>query len=743
MLKSTLRLLAVIVFLLYFIPRPLSAATEEFLEVRIDAGKISFYPAEGNFPFFSARAFINDKGVMTFNHLPERIGVKEMPPGENIFKLEVIDKEQNQHTSFWAITVEEERIASARSLILSAGTLVPVPIGKSGEEFLFKAAGQEKDTKEAVGLFQKFLVLFPGSGWREQALFQLALGYQNLSDYPKAFFYFQKFTKEFPQSEKIGEVRLNLGKILFLYQEYQKAAEVYESTLQYLPADYSGADTGWFTFGVCNSQIQDYEKAVTAFETYLLNYPQNSRYPEATYRLADNYNLAGKVLMGEEKGKKQEQDWQDFLTDEEKKGDKKKEEVNPEKKEEPEVAKPPELSPKEKKEKADKYFNQSYRLFTSFVQFWPDNPFYQDALLSLSILCQRLNRNKESLQYLAKIKGKTQEPAVITQVAFYEGRAHQNLKQHKEAIDLFSGIIAGRDKDYSNPARYHRALSYYLLEDYATSAGEFSQFISLYKQDSLMPMSTYYNLASLFYEYLRKYKSPEVFEQLQAVIEPLVEQLKDLALNYQDTEAGTLASKLAEEGYDILSPDEEMVSFSCPVFDLTSYAKDALAKYPEGPAKALFAEGERLMEEKLYKKAGGCFLAIVNNFPESGLVRPAQYKLGLIYGNLGAYTQGISAFKEVLKIDPKSSLADDSLYLIAYYYMSLESYKNATKYLEKLISAFPDSPRTPWARKDIEIMKQKGLGDAEKPEEHGEKSATQQGKSALSSKTRGKTSGMQ
>ena len=165
-------------------------------------------------------------------------------------------------------------------------------------------------------------------------------------------------------------------------------------------------------------------------------------------------------------------------------------------------------------------------------------------------------------------------------------------------------------------------------------------------------MSTYYNLASLFYEYLRKYRSPEVFEQLQTVIEPFVEQLKDLALTYQDIEAGTLASALAEEGYDILSPDEEMVSFSCPVFDLTAYAKDALVKFLGATAKVLFA--------------------------------------------------------------------DDALYLIAYYYMSLESYKNANKYLEKLIGAFPNSSRTPWARKDIEIMKQKGLG-AEAENETGTK----------------------
>jgi TolA-binding protein len=269
--------------------------------------------------------------------------------------------------------------------------------------------------------------------------------------------------------------------------------------------------------------------------------------------------------------------------------------------------------------------------------------------------------------------------------------------------------MAGQDKDYAPLSRYHCALSYYLSGDYAVSAGEFSQFVVLYNQDLLVPMATYYSLASLFYESLRKYnnpENPEAFKQLQEILEPTIKQLQGLVSTYPGTEASTLASILASESSDIPFPEEKTVAFSCPVFDLASYAKDALAKYPAGPAKALFDEGEGLMEKQLYQEAGGCFLAIVNNFPDSGLVLSAQYKLGLLYGNLSAFTQGISAFKEVLKIDPKNELAGDCLYLIAYYYMSVNNYGTATKYLEQLIRAFPFSLRTPWAKKDIELMKQ-------------------------------------
>jgi len=696
-------------FLILLFPITSFSTTEEFIEVRASENSISFFPAEGSFPFLITRLYLDNKGKRNFNLLPGSISLKDIEEGSHLLKLEVLDKEKEVHTSLYEINIKNNKMASFQLLVLQGNRLIPITRDKKGERLLLGLIKQEKDSSSLISLSQKFLVLFPKNESYEEILFNLANIYEEREEYPKAFFFYKKFIKDYPESEKLGRARLRIGKILFGYGKYDEARDVYEKTLAFFPAEEESAK-GLFQLASGYEIGEDYEKASAAYETYLLNYLEDSDYPLGIYRLANTYTTLGKILQGkiviikeEEIEEKEEEETTKTSETEEKPKEKK-----------------PQLSPEEKEKKAQVYYIQAYRLYEAFLLLYSNHRLCFDSQLELAILCQELNRYQESLNYLSSLERKNENKETIPKILYYQGLAKQSINEYKESITLFSKTMDYQNKEFAPLAKYQKGLSYFFLEDYSRGYGELNRFTSLYPEHHLLSLAKYYSLACLFYETMRKYTSEETFEYLQERMTPIVEELKELAMNYEGTEAGALAQALSEEGYEILAPEEEIEVVKGIIVDLSSYMEEALNKYPYGPDKLLFEEGMALVKQKKYKEAGGYFLALLSRFPESTLIISAHYQLALVYGNLTAYKQGIREFKELIKINPKDELADDSQYLIGYYYLCLESYKNAQKNFEKVIKNYPDSPRALWARKDIQIMEQKGL--LEEKEEKKEKS---------------------
>jgi len=690
-------------FLLFFLPKICFSATEEFVEVRASETEISFFSAEGVFPFLIARLYLDSKGKRNFNLLPQSLSLKDIEEGNHLLKLEVLDKEKEVHTSLYEVILQDKKIASFQLLVSQGNRLVPITKDKKGEKLLLGLIKQEKDFLPLISLSQKFLVLFPESDTSEELLFNLANIYEESEEYPKAFFFYKKFIKDYPESEKLGRARLRIGRILFGYGKYEEARDVYEKTLAFFSAEEESAK-GLFQLAYSYEIAEDYEKASAAYETYLLNYLEDSDYPLGIYRLANTYTTLGKILQGkiviikEEEIEEEQTEGKEAKETEEKKQEKKSE-----------------LSPEEKEKKAKVYYIQAYRLYKAFLLLYSSHRLYFDSQLELAILCQELEYYQESLNYLVSLEKKNENKELIPKILYYQGLAKQSINEYKESITLFSKTMDYQNKEFAPLAKYQKGLSYFFLEDYSRGYGELNRFTSLYPEHHLLSLARYYSLACLFYEAVRKYSSEEIFELLQEKMTPIVEELKGLVMNYEGTEAGALAQALSEEGYEILAPEEEIIAVKGIIVDLSSYMEEALTKYPYGPDKTLLKEGMDLVKEKKCKEAGGYFLALLNKFPESKLIISAHYQLALVYGNLTAYKQGIREFKELIKINPKDELADDSQYLIGYYYLCLESYKNAQRNFEKVIKNYSDSPRALWARKDIQIMEQKGL--LEKKEE--------------------------
>lgn len=77
---------------------------------------------------------------------------------------------------------------------------------------------------EAIGLLKKYpdalLRLAP-------AYFTLGAAYFNANDYPKAISAFNDFLKEFPKSEKVGEVKLALARATYFNKDYESAAAMF------------------------------------------------------------------------------------------------------------------------------------------------------------------------------------------------------------------------------------------------------------------------------------------------------------------------------------------------------------------------------------------------------------------------------------------------------------------------------------------------------------------------------------
>ena len=69
---------------------------------------------------------------------------------------------------------------------------------------------------------------------------------------------------------------------------------------------------------------------------------------------------------------------------------------------------------------------------------------------------------------------------------------------------------------------------------------------------------------------------------------------------------------------------------------------------------------------KEYAGAEGAYRTVIRQFPQEASVDYAYYQLGQAYYRRGNYNDAVSQFNELMKLFPKSSLADDAQYAIGW-----------------------------------------------------------------------------
>jgi TolA-binding protein len=728
------------------------SAVEEFLCVDFRENTIFFSRAATALHFLHANVYCDTAVLAVFNQLPYRVALPSCAetmtslPISTLTRqitLEVSDKNRGIHRTSYRIIVRDGKISDWIMLLQRGNEFIPIPKGKAGIDFLFvqaDEAGKRHDPDTAVDCLLKILAMNTRSGFPhsipstpgnhagtdlpfvdmtsedtiKKAMSGLIALYQKRKEYPQLYHFCRRYLRAFPRDEQAGGFCLKTADILRMYGNYKEAVWMYERGIR-LTND-SGC---WFFLGFCHEQLKDFERAAHCYEQYLLKNVSTENTPVAVFRLATVYVmladfLSGKIVLEEPAdvfaanvldgiGGDESSDSKGGVDTSQ--ATKSLEEVNPSEQ------KKPELTPEQKETLQKQFSIQAYHLYTRFVRTYPSHFLCNEALFRTGLLCCDLGRYNEALNYLELLGEKEPDQELCIKALYQQGVCYLGKEEYRKAVELFTAVQRrNRAHALAKESLFRIGLCHYNLKDYMQGYGFFTNFTASCPESVLMPEATYYGLACLFYETVRKYSGQQMQERLKNEMDPILSQLKDLVLKYPAHYLVSWAEALIGKGYEILLPDEMNEGKEGLFVDLSPFVDAVRVKYPSGPDTLLYQEGMKLAQEKKYQEAGGVFLILLQSFPGSALVSDTSYQLGLVYGNLKAYKQGIEMMKTLVKTTPNHQLADDALYLAGYYCLCLERYQGAKKAFELLIKTYPESPRAQWATKDVQMMEEKGLG---------------------------------
>ncbi len=680
-------------------------AVEEFIDIGFSkSGGMQFSRSGIGLEFLTVRLYVDDSSRAVFNRLPFKTS---LPEGKYPARVEVTDRSRKLHTNYYSINKDSQKFI-CEVQIKRQGKLIRVPEGTKGLKFLYDMASgaeAEKGYGTAVELYHKLIVLGTEPEMYRDVVLRLIDIYRANKEYKQLYYFCRQFLRYFPRDDKTPDAVFLVAELLFSYGKYKEAAWLYErgNVLSVRPETY-------FQLGYCYEQIYDYEKAIHWYEKFLTDAEEEDRDKTAVsvFRLAGlNYLLedyfAGKAELEEdvdieetefvfEDTKEKETTAADTVLKEDK-----KEEIR--------------YTEEERKRFSYGYYAQAYHLYQSFVIKYSEHYLHNEALFRFSGLCYDLRRYNESLGYLARLSSREQiSEDMKRKIIYRQGLCYLGWKDYNRAVNIFTGMQRTyRGTEEATNAQFYAGLGYYRLADYMSSYGHLTGFIGRAEDSPLVPDAEYYSLACLFYEAVRKNSGGENIEKLKGELEPLLEQLKQMVFMYPDSSIVPEAEELIAKGYEILTGEDDLFEKEGLYMDLNSYVQAVLEKYPNGPDKLFYDEGMKKVAAKEYEQAGGYFLVLLQKFPDSGFLTDTRYQLGLVYGNLTAYRQGIEMLRALVAETPKHQLADDSLYLIGYYCLCLESYNNAKRAFELLLANYPDSPRAQWAKRDLQLLEERGL----------------------------------
>lgn len=157
-------------------------------------------------------------------------------------------------------------------------------------------------------------------------------------------------------------------------------------------------------------------------------------------------------------------------------------------------------------------------------------------------------------------------------------------------------------------------------------------------------------------------------------------------------------------------------------YNVVEVFRAVIKNAPYGPlaAKAQYKIGLYLMEKQLYPEARDEFDKVINDYPTSEWVKPAQYQIAVTdakRSSRAAYDQkvtqsAVEEFKEFVEIYPEAELSENAKaeiqklrdkeaennFVIAQFYEKQKQYQSAKLYYQIVVDQYPNSP---WTAKSL------------------------------------------
>ena len=259
--------------------------------------------------------------------------------------------------------------------------------------------------------------------------------------------------------------------------------------------------------------------------------------------------------------------------------------------------------------------------------------------------------------------------------------------------------------------------TYYDQKDYKKALQELEKLIKFYPKAKEAPIAQKY--IGLCYEAMDK--SYRAFQEYQKVVEKYP--FSDLAPDVVERQY-----KIGEKMLQNPGKSQFVTTLTGGEYDVIDVFRTVIKNAPYGPYAAVsqYKIGLYLSEKKMYQESRDEFEKVVNDYPESEWVKPAEYQMALVdaaRSSSAQYDQKVTQaateeFEEFVKNYPDAELSAkakseiavlndkeaENNFVVAKFYVKHKKYTAARIYYTTIIEEFPNSPWAPKALEQLRIL---------------------------------------
>lgn len=344
-----------------------------------------------------------------------------------------------------------------------------------------------------------------------------------------------------------------------------------------------------------------------------------------------------------------------------------------------------------------------------------DSSIKQEAFFGICEALYRMkdyNALKEGLKnFISKCPQGKMKGKMMGRAFFYLGEADFYLGQYEEAIEAYRNVNEfSSDMEQVSLARLGMGWSYLKLRQYKEAQAIFSEFKEDFQPPGLIlgkavlktGLGEYEEALQLFdaviamkkvYEFIpiAYFGKAEVFYNLSRFDEAIVayrtslDRLKDISWGVY-TQTQELRDKIH---YGLAWAYLKIGDFQSAQNEfqrVVSISTDKIVKI-----SALCQLGDTYQDAGEYDKAIETYRTFMKDYPDTVYSDYVQYQLGMTWLKMKNLDSAVLAFRNVLKEYPSSKLTDDVYYFIGVCYFQKGAYPSAREQLEPFVNDFKDS----------------------------------------------------
>ncbi len=327
-------------------------------------------------------------------------------------------------------------------------------------------------------------------------------------------------------------------------------------------------------------------------------------------------------------------------------------------------------------------------LLLNFIDQYPANTNYQDALYDLGIFYYRQKRYKPAIEWLAKIDQTDLDKDKKDEINFKIGYAYYMTNDYDKASKAFFVMKDGNSK-YATAAQYYYAHIEYVNQNYETAL---NSFLKLKDSEAFAPVVPYY-ITQIYY---KQGKYDEILKYAPGLIDTGAVSKNGLEISRMVAESYYQTGKYKEAlpyllDYEKNSPNAGRIDYYDIAF--CYYQTGEFLKAANYFQKVVVNEDS--LGQNAYFHLADCFLkngnkrSARNAFQSAGklsydksIQEESQFNFAKLSYELSFQSVAIESFRNFMKNFPNSPNASAANEMLINIYASTHNYKDAIAALE-------------------------------------------------------------